>query len=355
MKISIRLLFSAAALFWAALFFSAGCRSTPAETAQERWVWHYQQLETIQSLHGVWGTSATDVYAVGEGGMIARFDGRTWRPQVSGTFETLRAVWGTSATDVYAVGDRGTIMHSDGGHWRPVAPAAGLDCDFRAIWAASATDVYVVGGRGLTIPLEPELGGSIIPAGVIFRYDGGRWSRQQPSGHVATLTTVWGTSANDVYAGGAGGVVLHFDGSAWSQLGQPLHDVWGQLELHALWGSSPDDLYAAAIETIRSLGQGEDDWGSTITVSRLFHYDGKAWNSHGRGNETLLPFKPVWIKSPTDVYAVAGNATLVHFDGTEWSMVAMLPPAHLNALWVAATGDVFAVGPLGTIIRGSWE
>ena len=30
---------------------------------------------------------------------------------------TLRAVWGSSATDVFAVGDAGTIVHYDGTTW----------------------------------------------------------------------------------------------------------------------------------------------------------------------------------------------------------------------------------------------
>ena len=38
-------------------------------------------------------------------------DGNTWSKITAGTTQNLRAVWGTSSTNVYAVGDSGTILH----------------------------------------------------------------------------------------------------------------------------------------------------------------------------------------------------------------------------------------------------
>ncbi|HST60560.1 MAG TPA: sialidase family protein, partial [Longimicrobium sp.] len=61
-------------------------------------------------LLGVWGTSPSDVYAVGAG-PILHFDGTRWQPQGSYGWPTFRAVWGSSAGDVYAVGEKGLIVH----------------------------------------------------------------------------------------------------------------------------------------------------------------------------------------------------------------------------------------------------
>lgn len=38
------------------------------------------------------------------------------------------------------------------------------------------------------------------------------------------LGAVWGTGASDIWAGGANGALLHFDGYSWSRAAQPLRD-----------------------------------------------------------------------------------------------------------------------------------
>ena len=46
-----------------------------------------------------------------------------WTAVPSGTTNNLRGVWGTSASDVWVVGDQ-TILHYDGVSWSPVTAAA---------------------------------------------------------------------------------------------------------------------------------------------------------------------------------------------------------------------------------------
>jgi len=81
------------------------------------------------NLNDVWGSSATDVYVVGGTGprtyasyIILHYDGTTWSameygpplPLIGyGNIWDLESVWGSSATDVFAVGSRGTILHYD--------------------------------------------------------------------------------------------------------------------------------------------------------------------------------------------------------------------------------------------------
>ena len=50
--------------------------------------------------------------------------------------------------------------------------------------------------------------------------DGSAWSRMS-SGTKNTLESVWGSSGRDVFAVGANGTILHYDGSAWSPMGSP--------------------------------------------------------------------------------------------------------------------------------------
>ena len=66
------------------------------------------------NLSEVWGSSSTDVFAVGTGGTILHYDGNTWSNMPSGTSDTLSAVWGSSSSDVYTVGTNGIILHYSG-------------------------------------------------------------------------------------------------------------------------------------------------------------------------------------------------------------------------------------------------
>ena len=104
---------------------------------------------------GVWGSSATDVWAVG-GTILIHYDGNTWSAQASGTAAQLFGVWGSSATDVFAVGGGGTILHYDGNTWS--AQASGTTGTLFGVWGSSATDVFAVGGDS-----------------TILHYDGTNW------------------------------------------------------------------------------------------------------------------------------------------------------------------------------------
>ncbi|MBI5479396.1 MAG: hypothetical protein HY906_11095 [Deltaproteobacteria bacterium] len=101
-----------------ALGCDAQCRRT-FETCVE--TWSPMTSGTTQGLRGVWGSSATDVFAVGGSGTIRHYNGSAGSPMTSGTTQLLFVVWGSSATDVFAVGELGTILHYNGRAWSPMA------------------------------------------------------------------------------------------------------------------------------------------------------------------------------------------------------------------------------------------
>ena len=98
------------------------------------------------TLYAIWGTSATDIFAVGQSGTILRFNGSAWSHMASGTTNTLRAVWGTSTNNVFAVGDSGTILSYNGSSWQPLA--SGTTAALKSIWGSSSSDLYAVGSNG---------------------------------------------------------------------------------------------------------------------------------------------------------------------------------------------------------------
>jgi hypothetical protein len=90
-------------------------------------------------------------------------------------------------------------------HWRSsgwalasLGAEGGVVSELRGIWGSGPKDVWAVGAQG-----------------TIVHYDGMVWSTSA-SGKPYTLNDVWGTSATDVYAVGTNGTILHFDGGFWT-------------------------------------------------------------------------------------------------------------------------------------------
>jgi hypothetical protein len=207
-------------------------------------------IEPREFLKGVWGSSETDVFAVGENGMILHYDGVEWTKMKSPTTEHLYGVWGSSETDVFAVGENGMILHYDGFTWSADVES-GTNAGLRAIWGTGSNDIYSVGDSG-----------------TILHYDGGSWSGSE-SNSTAWLLGLWGTSDTNVYAVGgfydgvggwfhpdswSGGVILHYDGTVWSEIKTDIDN-----RLFSIWGSSESDIYTVGAQaTILHYGEPVD-------------------------------------------------------------------------------------------------
>ncbi len=90
--------------------------------------WSHMTSPVTVSLHGIYGLSSDSVFAVGLD-KILHYDGAAWSEMIIPTVENLQLmdVWGSSSTDVYAVGGFGAegefgyqaamILHYDGVEW----------------------------------------------------------------------------------------------------------------------------------------------------------------------------------------------------------------------------------------------
>jgi hypothetical protein len=216
-------------------------------------------------LLGLWGSSGADVFAVGSlwpfdagyyEAYVARYDGTGWLPmQVGpGTCSTsgggfrcnveLSDVWGSSGTDVFAVGnyrvfdapeeDRAVVFHYNGQEWSEVLRQP--DLEFRRVWGSSPTDVYVTGNT--LVPGEPSNERGV---GALWHFDGSSWSALL-SPTTSLLGGIWGSSATDIYllagAQSTSGTIWHFDGSSWTPINT------GGSRLLDIWGSSATDVFA---------------------------------------------------------------------------------------------------------------
>ncbi len=162
-------------------------------------------------------------------------------------------------------------------------------------------------------------------SGAILHFDGSTWTAQT-SGTSVTLIGVWGSNPSDVYAVGALGTILHFDGSTWTA-----QTSGTSVTLTSVWGSSPSDVYAV---------------GATGTI---LHFDGSTWTAQTSGTSVTLT--SVWGSSPSDVYAVGASGTILHFDGSTWTAQTSGTTARLTGVWSSSVSDIHAVGTNGVILH----
>jgi len=285
-------------------------------------------LYVYPELHRSWGSSATDVFAVGgdEGcwdpsaayscyshGLILHYEGTSWEtmPAPDET-ASLAGVWGSSANDVFAVGSAGTILHYDGATWTKIRDGE----DLGAVWGSSAEDVFAV-GEG------------------ILHYDGQTWTAASTPEGSTFLSGIWGSSGTDVFAVGRFGTILHYDGHGWTRMSVPVGDE-GLLDV---WGTSDDNVFAV---------------GESGTV---LHYDGVAWAKESVPVTNDLT--GIWGSSANDVYAIGasdlssggdGLSVVLHYDGTGWGVAESEIPRSLLGLW-GTTEDVVLVGVGPTVLR----
>jgi len=85
------------------------------------WSIAYAQPATgAPNLYAIWGSSSTEVYAVGD--VILQYDGLSWTLVETGVPGYFAGVWGTSHSDVFIVGattsgNNGVLLHYDGASW----------------------------------------------------------------------------------------------------------------------------------------------------------------------------------------------------------------------------------------------
>jgi hypothetical protein len=112
----------------------------------------------------VWGSSATDVFVAGFQveetdeefrvfGAIFHFDGTDWtRVNLPPGVGVLHEIWGSSPSDVFSVGDNGIILHFDGGAWGSTKPTGRT---LLGVWGSSPIDVFAVGEAGTILHGTP--------------------------------------------------------------------------------------------------------------------------------------------------------------------------------------------------------
>jgi hypothetical protein len=104
-----------------------------------------------------WGSSSTDIYAIGDAGLFKHWDGLAWSDAPAPSTFRPSALFGWAANDIAALDDAGAVWHFDGTAWTQLAfPYPNLQP--RYLWGTSLHDLFIVSDTA------------------VFHYDGVRWS-----------------------------------------------------------------------------------------------------------------------------------------------------------------------------------
>lgn len=176
-------------------------------------------LDAGTILFGIWGTSPSDLYAVGSDGIprMWHFDGGDWSavllPEEAAEHTALFKVWGRSPTEVWAIGAGGLALRLIGDHWE-VSETPTTDSLFTL--HGNREQLYAVGGAS---------------SGVILRWEDG-WVDESPP-DAAQLNGVYVRSQGcDPIAVGLYGAVWWRQDGIWQADPQPTNTTLG---LHAAW------------------------------------------------------------------------------------------------------------------------
>jgi hypothetical protein len=339
--------------------------------------WAALDVPAAGNFNAISAVSPNDVWAVGSNTNVpmdtlaAHWDGTGWTvvpsPNV-GTNDNIlygvgslrsrgpssagsgQAVWGVGSYGTGSTGSKPLIVRWDGTAWQLLpspdpgsGPGQGA---LHAVFVIARDDVWAVGSYS-----TDDAQGNVIAGQswtLIEHWDGTRWSIvPSPSPGTASnnLSAVAAVSYSDIWAvgsyeqqqaepiGAGKTLILHWDGSAWTQVSTPNVQTW-MSGLSGVAARSADDVWAVG-------------WvnGGEHVDPLTMHWDGKQWSiisspasaSHNGGSLTAVA-----ILSANDVWGVGGdNLTplLMHWDGKVWS--------NVSSPIVGAVGNS---APIGTLL-----
>jgi hypothetical protein len=182
-------------------------------------------------------------------------------------------------------------------------------------------------------------------AGTILAYDGDKWF-SVPSPTSNTLRAISGTAQDDVWAVGLDSTVIRFNGSRWSVV-----DAGSlQSDLHSVF-ATPGGVWIGGTPEPLSTRPTLQRWNGSAFMSQS---DTAAFGSFA--NETIVS---IWGSSTNDVHAVtrSQNPLALHYDGTNWR--ALSCGDYLDSVHGLPSGDAWATSYNGAPLRyrpdsGTW-
>jgi hypothetical protein len=200
-----------------------------------------------------------------------------------------------------------------------------------------------------------------VPRDVLLeRWDGIAWTAEQgpsPGSEANELLAVDASEPNDVWAVGrtASGLgdrplIVHYDGSAWTQVDLPL-EVTG----------IATGVAAVARNDVWVVGY-TGDVTASLNTALLLHWDGQLWAVVDAGRAVGVGaslLRGISATGPDDVWAVGelhNRPLMIHYDGSRWERLDTDVRGVANAIVETAPGDAWAVGsPIQRFDGTTWS
>ncbi len=272
-----------------------------------------------------------------------------------GSYQTaMRSIYATAPNNVYVVGHNdqpgpGTMFRYDGKSWKTTKfhQAEGG----QIVGALSLSSIYGFGQNniwavGHTSSYNPNPPPNFLFSSKIIQFDGVKWKEHSVSDG-GMLQTVWGSSPNDLWAGG-GSTLFHYDGLKWTK--QQMDPRDGFYHIHGL---SSNEIYLLGIRTLDPLNPWQQyhvllryngfSWSVIDSVSvmsytypfgvaRLGSMSGTMYSlADGvyslRGGvwkqelTTNSPLQCLYAYSSTNAFVVGQNSLIYHYDGQTWQQL----------------------------------
>lgn len=271
----------------------------------------FESIDTgvTYTMHGMWGQSSGDIYAVGSLGAVFHYGGNFWTQQAVFTGEDLHGVYGLDGQRIWAVGNKGTAAHFNGMSWTLLEKYAGSPI-FNGVFAAEGDapgeeQVWVAGSSGIYKVVT--IGGKV---GV---------QKYNPAPYL-NAWAIHGSDKDNIWAVGYQGKIAHWNGKVWANQASST-----AIGLRGVWAVGPKSVYAV----------GE--------AGQILRYNGVKWTQMKSPVSSTL--HAVWGYSDTDVWAVGTEAVVLHYDGTTWERI-KIKEQHkaLLSMYATKSGDFFAMG-----------
>lgn len=257
-------------------------------------------------------------------------------------------LWGSGSNDIYVTvskyGSDGGLVHWNGSSWSyETLPATTNPVNqMIAVWGSSADDVWA---GGSTMPTSP----GTATAFLMHRVNQGAWvevSLGLPVGTVP-VRSIWGANENDIFMlvdyipGGWDARIYRKNGNSWDAMTLPSHAV--PMRLRSIWGYSAHEVYA-----VGHYFDAENEPSGAV----LWKYDGNAW-----ADITTLPSNLVEISdihgNPDGEIFVGGithdgsiyhGARLSTTDLVNWSLNESSVSIGDGAVWTPRKGAALTTG-----------
>ena len=290
---------------------------------QSSWCW-YNPLPQGNALSGLWGTSASDIWAVGDFGTAMHYDGKTWSLVNANTTKHLNGVYASAAGAAVVVGDTGLITRWNGTAF--VTEPSSVVANLNSVWGTATNNLFAVGDGG-----------------AILRNTGNGWT-PMTSGTTSNLYRVQGSAPDNVWAVGQSGTVRSYGGvgAIWNTVAAPFATT---APLADVWTSGPNDVWAVG--------------GTTGGDCAVYRRDGVMWKQN---NTCSSGITAVWGNSPRDVWTGSSSIkTIQRFVDSDVSKAVStdilsagslkgLVPTY-RAAWGSKEGEVYLATSHGNVLR----